>query len=94
MRRGMHRRPDHGAISNTYGMGEAAVLAVEAGCDLLLVCHGADNLPRPTPPGGGRWTAAASRRSGWTRACTASSPSSRLRPEQRAGGGAGHRGIE
>ncbi|WP_297198416.1 beta-N-acetylhexosaminidase [uncultured Flavonifractor sp.] len=33
-----------GAISNTYGMGEAAVMAVEAGCDLLLVCHGADNL--------------------------------------------------
>ena len=33
-----------GAVSNTYGMGEAAVLAVEAGCDLLLVCHGADNL--------------------------------------------------
>ena len=33
-----------GAISNTYGMGEAAVLAVEAGCDLLLVCHGLDNL--------------------------------------------------
>lgn len=33
-----------GAISNTYGMGEAAVRAVEAGCDLLLVCHGADNL--------------------------------------------------
>ncbi len=33
-----------GAVSNTYGMGEAAVLAVEAGCDLLLACHGADNL--------------------------------------------------
>lgn len=33
-----------GAISHTYGMGEAAVLAVEAGCDLLLVCHEADNL--------------------------------------------------
>ena len=33
-----------GAVSNTYGIGEAAVLAVEAGCDLLLVCHGADNL--------------------------------------------------
>lgn len=32
------------AISDTYGMGEAAVLAVEAGCDLLLVCHEADNL--------------------------------------------------
>ena len=33
-----------GAISNTYGMGEAAVLAVEAGCDVLLVCHGTANL--------------------------------------------------
>lgn len=33
-----------GAISGTYGMGEACVLAVEAGCDALLVCHGADNL--------------------------------------------------
>lgn len=32
------------AVSDTYGMGEAAVLAVEAGCDLLLVCHGSDNL--------------------------------------------------
>lgn len=32
------------AISDSYGMGEAAVLAVEAGCDLLLVCHEADNL--------------------------------------------------
>lgn len=33
-----------GAVSNTYGMGEAAVLAFEAGCDVLLVCHGQDNL--------------------------------------------------
>ena len=33
-----------GALSETWGVGEAAVLAVEAGCDLLLVCHGADNL--------------------------------------------------
>lgn len=33
-----------GAISGRWGMGEAAVLAVEAGCDLLLVCHGGDNL--------------------------------------------------
>lgn len=33
-----------GAVSNTHGMGEAAVLAVEAGCDVLLVCHGRDNL--------------------------------------------------
>ena len=33
-----------GALSNSYGLGEAAVLAVEAGCDLLLVCHRLDNL--------------------------------------------------
>ncbi len=33
-----------GAVSNTYGMGDAAVLAFEAGCDVLLVCHGQDNL--------------------------------------------------
>lgn len=32
------------AISDTYGMGEAAVLALEAGCDLLLVCHGSAPL--------------------------------------------------
>ena len=32
------------AVSDSCGMGEAAVLAVEAGCDLLLVCHEADNL--------------------------------------------------
>lgn len=33
-----------GAVSGTYSTGEAAVLAVEAGCDLLLVCHGAEPL--------------------------------------------------
>ncbi len=33
-----------GAITDSYGIGEAAVLAVEAGCDVLLVCHGSDNL--------------------------------------------------
>lgn len=33
-----------GAISNTYGMGEAAVMALEAGCDGLLVCHREENL--------------------------------------------------
>ena len=33
-----------GAISQTYGMGQAAVLAVQAGCDLLLVCHREENL--------------------------------------------------
>ncbi len=33
-----------GAIMETYTVGEAAVLAVEAGCDLLLVCHGQENV--------------------------------------------------
>lgn len=33
-----------GAIADTYGIGEAAVRAVEAGCDLLLICHEAKNL--------------------------------------------------
>ncbi|MDR1693038.1 MAG: beta-N-acetylhexosaminidase [Oscillospiraceae bacterium] len=33
-----------GAITGRYGLGEACVLAAEAGCDLLLVCHGADAL--------------------------------------------------
>lgn len=31
------------AVAGTYGMGEAAVKAVEAGCDMALVCHGLDN---------------------------------------------------
>ena len=33
-----------GALAQTWGVGEAAVLAVEAGCDLLLGCHELDNL--------------------------------------------------
>ena len=33
-----------GAIAERYSVGEAAVLAVEAGCDLLLVCHKTENL--------------------------------------------------
>ncbi len=32
-----------GAISKHYGAGEAAVRAVSAGCDVVLVCHGHDN---------------------------------------------------
>lgn len=32
-----------GAIAEHYGLGEAAVLAVEAGCDVVLVCHGREN---------------------------------------------------
>lgn len=34
-----------GAVTQSYGLGEAAVLAVEAGCDILLVCHGQDSVP-------------------------------------------------
>ena len=34
-----------GAVPQSYGLGEAAVLAVEAGCDILLVCHGPDSVP-------------------------------------------------
>lgn len=33
-----------GAITNTWGVGEAAVLAVEAGCDVALVCHGLEEV--------------------------------------------------
>lgn len=33
-----------GAVTQNYGLGEACVLAVEAGCDVLLVCHGRDNI--------------------------------------------------
>lgn len=32
-----------GAITEHYGIGEAAVLAIGAGCDLLLVCLGYEN---------------------------------------------------
>lgn len=33
-----------GAVTQNYGLGEAAVLAVEAGCDVLLVCHEAGSV--------------------------------------------------
>ena len=33
-----------GAVTQSYGLGEAAVLAVEAGCDQLLVCHEAGSV--------------------------------------------------
>ena len=35
-----------GAVTQNYDLGEAAVLAVEAGCDLLLVCHNEGDLAR------------------------------------------------
>lgn len=33
-----------GAVADTYGMGEAAVKAIQAGCDMALVCHSLDNV--------------------------------------------------
>ena len=33
-----------GAIVEHYSLSEAAILAIEAGCDLLPVCHGTDKL--------------------------------------------------
>lgn len=33
-----------GAITENWDMPEAAVLAVQAGCDMALVCHGLDNV--------------------------------------------------
>ena len=33
-----------GAVTEHYGLGEAAVLAVQAGCDVVLVCHGQENV--------------------------------------------------
>ena len=33
-----------GAITENYGLDEAAVLALEAGCDVLLVCHNEGEL--------------------------------------------------
>ena len=33
-----------GAITENYSLAEAAIMAVEAGCDLLAVCHGTDRV--------------------------------------------------
>ncbi len=32
------------AITDHYSIGEAAVMAIEAGCDLVLVCHDVANV--------------------------------------------------
>ena len=45
------------AIADRYGIGEAAVLAVTAGCDVVLVCRGENDAggdDRPPGPGGYR----------------------------------------
>lgn len=33
-----------GAVTQNYGLGEAAVMAVDAGCDVLLICHEQENI--------------------------------------------------
>jgi beta-N-acetylhexosaminidase len=86
------------AIAGRFGMGEAAVLAVNAGCDVVLVCRGEneqaetiDRLAREATdrPAFRRAVAAAAVRSGRLRAWAAAKE--RCRPAPRAVGAARHR---
>jgi len=86
------------AIADRYGIGEAAVLAVTAGCDVALVCRGEsvqaetiDRLARETRdrPTFRRAVTAAAVRSGRLRAWAAAKE--RCRPAPRAVGAARHR---
>ena len=86
------------AITLRYGIGEAAVLAVTAGCDVVLVCRGeveqAETIARlareaTDRPAFRRTVAAAAVRSGRLRAWAASKE--RCRPAPRAVGSARHR---
>ena len=86
------------AIAGRFGMGEAAVLAVTAGCDVVLVCRGEneqaeaiDRLSREATdrPAFRRAVAAAAVRSGRLRAWAAAK--GRCRPAPRAVGAARHR---
>jgi beta-N-acetylhexosaminidase len=86
------------AIADRYGIGEAAVLAVTAGCDVVLVCRGEneqagtiDRLAREATdrPAFRRAVAAAAVRSGRLRAWAAAKE--RCRPASRALGAARHR---
>ena len=86
------------AIAGRFGMGEAAVLAVTAGCDVVLVCRGEneqaetiDRLAREATdrPAFRRAVAAAAVRSGRLRAWAAAKE--RCRPAPRAVGAARHR---
>jgi beta-N-acetylhexosaminidase len=88
------------AIADRYGIGEAAVLAVTAGCDVVLVCRGEsvqaetiDRLARETRdrPTFRRAVAAAAVRSGRLRAWAASKERCRRAP--RAVGAARHREL-
>jgi beta-N-acetylhexosaminidase len=86
------------AIAGRFGMGEAAVLAVTAGCDVVLVCRGeneqAETIERLSReatdrPAFRRAVAAAAVRSGRLRAWAAAK--GRCRPAPRAVGAARHR---
>jgi beta-N-acetylhexosaminidase len=86
------------AITDRYGIGEAAVLAMAAGCDVVLVCRGeneqAESIDRLTReatdrPAFRRAAAAAAVRSGRLRAWAAAK--GRCRPAPRAVGAARHR---
>jgi len=88
------------AIAGRFGMGEAAVLAVTAGCDVVLVCRGEneqaetiDRLAREATdrPAFRRAVAAAAVRSGRLRAWAASNERCRRAP--RAVGAARHRRL-
>lgn len=88
------------AIADRYGLGEAAVLAVSAGCDVVLVCRGEsaqaeaiDRLARETRDRATfrRRLAAAAVRSGRLREWAASKE--RCRPAPRAVGAARHRQL-
>jgi len=88
------------AIADRYGIGEAAVLAVAAGCDVVLVCRGEndqaetiDRLAREARdrPTFRRAVAAAAVRAGRLRAWAASKE--RCRPAPRAVGAARHRRL-
>ncbi len=85
------------AIADRFGMGEAAVLAVTAGCDVVLVCRGEneqaetiDRLSREATdrPAFRRAVATAAVRSGRLRAWAAAKE--RCRPAPRAVGAARH----
>jgi len=88
------------AIADRFGIGEAAVLAVTAGCDVVLVCRGEndqaetiDRLSREARdrPTFRRAVAASAVRSGRLRAWASSKE--RCRPAPRAVGAARHRRL-
>jgi len=88
------------AVADHYGVGDAAVLAVSAGCDIVLVCRGGDlqdealgRIAREARESATfrRILAAASRRAGRLRAWAASKE--RCRPIPRAVGAARHRRL-